>query len=126
MFRVLDAPRPDRSGQVARAACCAGLSYSGRAETAASDGAVTAVAAVDVDVADSRGLAVAGDRRCEAVVLEVGSQNEALRERIDRAGAGGIGGHRAARQGSLDRIARMHRAASRLVVVEMRRLGLVH
>jgi hypothetical protein len=111
---------------VARAARRAGPSYLGRAETAASDGAVTAVTAIDVDVADSGALVVTGDRRSEAVVLEVGSQNEALRERIDRAGACCVGGHCAARQGTLDRVARMHRAAGRAVVVEMRRLALIH
>ena len=55
-----------------------------------------------VEVAHTRGLVATGDRRGEAIILQVGSENDALHERFDRAGAGRIGGHCAARESSLD------------------------
>ena len=50
------------------------------------------------DVTDVRFLASAGNRRGEAVVLEVGSENDALGERIDRSGGRGVGRIYATRQ----------------------------
>ena len=54
-----------------------------------------------------RFLASAGNRRGEAVVLEVGSENDALGERIDRSGGRGVGRIYATRQIALDGIASM-------------------
>ncbi len=82
--------------------------------------------AVSVDFASRRGLVVTGDRRGEAVVLQIGPENDALSERIDRRGARGAGRHCAAREIALDGIPRCGIVTGHRVAVELRVVGLRH
>jgi hypothetical protein len=85
---------------------------------------LSAVVTVNVAARHLRGLIVASDVHGERVVLQVGPENDALGERVDRRRARGVGGHCAARQVALDRIARVDLSGRCPVAIELRALGL--